>query len=110
MTIAVLAMFFSLAADDKPKTETQTLSEKNETALNAQLDRKLPEVIFNQNSMKDVFDFFSEVSGANVFIDRAALDSVGVAIDAPVKYRAKDVPFRDAVTAVLKSAGRECQS
>jgi beta-lactamase regulating signal transducer with metallopeptidase domain len=75
---------------------------KNEQA-EAQLDRQLPEVNFNNVAFTDVVDFLRDVSGAKVFVNWKALEAAGIKREATVSARLRMIPFRKALTVILDS-------
>jgi hypothetical protein len=87
MTLAVLLFSAPLAraAEEKPADPN--------TAVNAKLDRQLPEVNFKGQGLGDVLDFLRDVSGAEIFVNWRALEAVGVAKETPVTLKAKDMKF-----------------
>jgi type II secretory pathway component GspD/PulD (secretin)/tetratricopeptide (TPR) repeat protein len=72
-------------------------------ALQAQLDRHLPEVRFNANALSDVIDFLRDVSGANIYVDWKALEAASIARDAPVTAKLRDIKFSKALELIFKS-------
>jgi general secretion pathway protein D len=74
-----------------------------DTALQAQLDRHLPEVRFNANALSDVIDFLRDVTGANIYVDWKALEAASIARDAPVTARLRDIKFSKALELIFKS-------
>jgi hypothetical protein len=78
-----------------------------DAAVNAQLDRRLPEINFSGQALDDVIDFLRDVSGANIFVEWKMLDAAGIAKAAPVTLRLKDVKFRVALGLLLESISTE---
>ena len=78
-----------------------------DSALQAQLDRHLPEVRFNANALTDVIDFLRDVSGANIYVDWKTLEAAGIARDAPVTARLRDIKFSKALELIFKSVEGE---
>ena len=74
-----------------------------DSALQAQLNRHLPEVRFNANALTDVIDFLRDVSGANIYVDWKALEAANIAKDAPVTARLRDVKFSKALEVIFKN-------
>jgi type II secretory pathway component GspD/PulD (secretin)/tetratricopeptide (TPR) repeat protein len=74
-----------------------------DTALQAQLDRHLPEVKFNANALSDVIDFLRDVSGANIYVDWKALEAANIAKDAPVTAKLRDIKFSKALELIFKN-------
>jgi len=74
-----------------------------ERAVQAQLDRKLPEVKFDGVGFSDVIDFLRDVSGANIFVNWKALEAAGIDKNAPVTARLFNVKFSKALQVILDS-------
>ncbi len=74
-------------------------------AVRAQLDRKLPEVRFDNVGFSDVIDFLRDVSSANIFVNWRALEAAGVDKNAPVTARLRDVKFSKALDTILRDVG-----
>jgi type II secretory pathway component GspD/PulD (secretin) len=98
-------------ADDWPKISEMRDQEvaadrgedQEDAALQAQLDRHLPELRFNANALSDVIDFLRDVSGANIYVDWPALERASIAKDAPVTARLRDIKFSKALELIFKS-------
>ncbi len=78
-----------------------------DAALQAQLDRHLPELRFNANGLSDVIEFLRDVTGANIYVDWAALERASIAKDAPVTARLRDIKFSKALELIFKSVEGE---
>jgi general secretion pathway protein D len=79
--------------------------EKEDAQVQAQLDRKLPELRFDGVPFADVVDFLRDVSGSNIFVNWKALETAGVDKNAPVTARLRDVRFSKALNTVLQEVG-----
>jgi hypothetical protein len=108
--IAIIGIIFlfpmageSIGADTGSK-KAAAEETKAVAAVQQMLDRKLPEIRFNNNSLSDVIDFLRDVAGANIYVDWKSLESVNVAKDSPVTYSATDTKFGDVLNAVLANA------
>src|SRR5688572_29568783 len=77
---------------------------KEDDAVKAHLDRRLPELRFDGVALADVVDFMRDVTGANVFVNWQAIEKAGGKRDAPVTLRLRDVPFRTALDKIVASA------
>jgi beta-lactamase regulating signal transducer with metallopeptidase domain len=75
-------------------------------AVQAQLERKLPEVNFDDVGFGDVVDFLRDVGQTNIFVNWKALAAVGVDRASPVSVRLRDVRFGKALTVVLDSVSK----
>jgi type II secretory pathway component GspD/PulD (secretin) len=91
--------------DDEVKAE-QGL-DTTDAALQAQLDRRLPELHFNANGFADVVDFLRDVTGANIYVDWPALERASISRDAPVTARLRDIKFSKALELIFKSVEGE---
>jgi beta-lactamase regulating signal transducer with metallopeptidase domain len=72
-------------------------------AVQAQLDRQLPQVNFDAVGFSDVIDFLRDVSGANIFVNWKSLHTVGVDPNAPVTARLRNIKFSKALNIILDS-------
>jgi len=79
------------------------LREDDEIAVQAQLDRKFPEVKFGSLGLADVIDLLRDVSGANIFVNWKALEAAGIDKNAPATARLPNVKFSKALEVVLDS-------
>ena len=77
----------------------------DDLAVRAQLDRRLPEIRFDQVAFGDVVDFLRDVTGANLFVNWRALEAAGVERTAPVTARLRDVRFSKALSTILNDVG-----
>src|SRR4029079_10387367 len=50
---------------------------QEDLAVQAQLDRRLPEINFAGQGLADVIDFLRDVSGSNIFVNLRALVAAG---------------------------------
>ena len=75
----------------------------DQAALQAQLDKKLPALKVNANSLSDVIDYLRDVSGANIYVDWPALERASIARDAPVTANLHDIKFSKALDIIFKS-------
>ena len=107
--ICVLALTGPATAQEKPaaapaaKPPVAAAEDPRDKAVNAQLDRVLPEVNVPGVGLGDVIDFLRDVTGANIYVQWKALEAVGIGKETPVTFRAKDVKFRTALTKILDS-------
>ncbi|HXE52166.1 MAG TPA: hypothetical protein VN541_04090, partial [Tepidisphaeraceae bacterium] len=74
-------------------------------AVEAQLDRVLPEVSFDAVGFSDVVDFLRDVSGANLFVNWKAMEAAGIDRNTPVTARLHNVKFSKALSLILDSVG-----
>lgn len=79
------------------------LPSATDAATLAKLDKPLPELRFNGNSLKDVLDYLRDTSGLNIYVDWHALQRGGIAKDAPVTARLKDIKLSKALELIFKS-------
>ena len=75
--------------------------------MHCTLDRRLPEVNFDKNTLSDVIDFFCDVTGANIQVDWHALEAAGIKPDALVSLRVRDMKCQVALQRVLDNVGIE---
>ncbi|HWE94098.1 MAG TPA: VIT domain-containing protein [Tepidisphaeraceae bacterium] len=70
-------------------------------AVQARLDRQLPEVQFDGVGLGDAVDFLRDVSGANLFVNWKVLAAAGIERNTPVSARLRNVKFGKALATVL---------
>ena len=81
-----------------------TRKQKNR-AVQAQLDRALPEVTFDGVALSDVLDFLRDITNANLFVNWRALEGAGIDRNATVSARMKNVKFGKALQIILDGVG-----
>ena len=74
-------------------------------AVQAQLDRQLPELTFDAVGFSDVIDFLRDVSGANLFVNWKSLEAAGIDRNTPVTARLRNIKFSKALSIILDSVG-----
>ena len=74
-------------------------------AVQAQLDRQLPELQFDAVGFSDVIDFLRDVSGSNIFVNWKSMEAAGVDRNTPVTARLHNVKFSKALNIILDSVG-----
>ncbi|HWP39446.1 MAG TPA: hypothetical protein VNL70_00875, partial [Tepidisphaeraceae bacterium] len=90
----------------RDRTVAQERGERAEDAVvMAQLERKLPEVRFDNVAFADVIDFLRDVSATNIFVNWRALEAAGIDRNAPVTARLRDVKFSKALSTILSDVG-----
>jgi type II secretory pathway component GspD/PulD (secretin)/tetratricopeptide (TPR) repeat protein len=95
---------------DISQTRDQTVAAERganstDRAVQAQLDRQLPELQFDAIGFSDVIDFLRDVSGSNVFVNWKSLEAAGVDRNTPVTARLHNVKFSKALSIILDSVG-----
>jgi general secretion pathway protein D len=70
-------------------------------AIEAQLERKLPEIRFDAVAFGDVIDFLRDITGANIDVGWTALSAAGIDRNAPVTLRLHDAKFGVVLRKVL---------
>jgi type II secretory pathway component GspD/PulD (secretin)/tetratricopeptide (TPR) repeat protein len=91
--------------DDEVREE-QGEGDEN-SALQALLDRHIPDVKYNANSLTDVIENLRDTMSANIYVDWPALERASIARDAPVTARARDIKFSKALELIFKSVNGE---
>ncbi|MCC7350285.1 MAG: hypothetical protein IT446_06920 [Phycisphaerales bacterium] len=76
-----------------------------DAATRAQLERKLPELRFDQVPFGDVVGFLQDVSGANIFVNWRALEAAGIDRNTPVTARLRDIKFSKGLSTILSDVG-----
>ena len=74
-------------------------------AVTAELDKRLPEVKFDNVAFSDVIDFLRDITGANIFVNWRALEGAGIDKTAQVSARLRDVKFSKALNTILADVG-----
>jgi general secretion pathway protein D len=74
-------------------------------AVQAQLDRQLPELKFDAVGFSDVVDFLRDVSGANLFVNWKSLEAAGIDRNTPVNTTLRNIKFSKALSTILDSVG-----
>ena len=74
-------------------------------AVQAVLDRRLPEVKFDNVGFSDVIDFLRDITGANIFVNWRAMEAAAIDKNAPVTARLRDVKFSKALDIILSDVG-----
>lgn len=90
------------AANAAPSNAPAALSEspQNRAARN-RLEENLKELTADQQDLEKVLNYVRDNMGANIFVDWAALQKVGIKRTTPVSVSLKEVPFRRALTLIL---------
>jgi hypothetical protein len=70
----------------------------------AKLNRVLPELNVSAIELGDVVDFLRDVTGSNIFVNWRALEVAGVTKQTPVTIRVREMPFHEALRAMLDTA------
>jgi general secretion pathway protein D len=95
---------------DISQTRDQTVAAERgggagDRAVQAQLDRQLPELQFDAVGFSDVIDFLRDVSGSNIFVNWKSLEAAGVDRNTPVTARLHNIKFSKALNIILDSVG-----
>jgi hypothetical protein len=106
MRFAPLAVMLALAWAATVHAEGQTTvgvpaDPKIDAAVHAALDKRLPELRFDNVGFSDVVDFLRDVTGTNIFVNWKKIEAAGIDRNTPVSARLGDVPFRKALRVVL---------
>ena len=80
---------------------------RKEVDTNEALEKKLPELRFDNVGFADVIDFLRDVTGANIFVNWKQMEEGGIDKNAPVTARLRDIPMGKALTIILDSVGGE---
>ncbi|HVT90213.1 MAG TPA: hypothetical protein VHD56_15280 [Tepidisphaeraceae bacterium] len=76
-----------------------------DAAVLAILEKKLPEVKFENLGLADVVQFLQDVSGANIVPIWRALETAGIDRNTPVNARLRDVKFSKVLDTILRDVG-----
>ena len=74
-------------------------------AIDARLDRILPDVKFDGVGFADALDFLRDISGINLFVDWKHLEQAKVDRNAPMNVSVKNQKFIDVLQTLLDLAG-----
>src|SRR5689334_2468229 len=77
------------------------LAAQTASDADARLQRRLPEVHLHGVALADAVDFLRDVSGANFFVDWAALKGANVTKDHPITLDAQNVMVAQCLEQVL---------
>jgi general secretion pathway protein D len=94
-----------LSATRERTTAFERGERAEDQAVVAQLERKLPEVRFENVAFQDVIEFLRDVSLANIFVNWRALEAAGIDRTAQVTARLRDVKFSKALETILRDVG-----
>jgi hypothetical protein len=104
MLVLFIGMAWWARADDKARdADDKAIA----PAMQAQLDRELPEIRFGGQALSDIIDFLRDVSGANIYVDWRAAEAAGIKKNAAVNVQLRNVKFSTALTKVLESVSTE---
>ncbi|HEV8293456.1 MAG TPA: M56 family metallopeptidase, partial [Tepidisphaeraceae bacterium] len=79
---------------------TETANEKTKAALR----RPLPEVKFENVTLKDAIDFIRDVTELNIYMDWKAAEAAGIAPDLAITLRLRNVPGSEVLRLMLREA------
>jgi bla regulator protein BlaR1 len=74
-------------------------------AMLAQLQRRLPEINFQQIPLADAIDFLREVTGANIDVGWKAFEGAGLDRNEPVTLRVRNVTFEQVLRQLCRQMG-----
>lgn len=97
--VFVALLFLSFLGAAPPAKEKVELPEQR--AVQAQLDRTLPEVSFDNIALGDVVEFLRDVTNANLFVNWKALEDAGIDRNTAVTVRLRNVKFSKALHVIL---------
>lgn len=73
--------------------------------LEAQLDRRLPEVRFDRVALDETIDFMRDLTGCNIYVDWRGIKAAGVAKNTPVAMNANNLPTREVFQDIFDRTG-----
>jgi hypothetical protein len=102
----MLANQSAFAADPAPApTPPAVATDATQNAVSdemaALLNKRLPEVKFDNVALADVIDFLRDVTGANVHVDWRSFEAAGIDKNAQVSLRLRNVKFSTVLDTVL---------
>ncbi len=89
----------AVSADRLPDAPVITAGERD--PARKQFTQRIP-VAFDENSLEDVFDYFRDTTGVNVFVNWSALEAGGADIDTLISLTLNDTPAETALSLVLQ--------
>jgi beta-lactamase regulating signal transducer with metallopeptidase domain len=69
------------------------------------LEKVLPQTNFQGITFEDAIDYFRDTTGANIFVNKNALEAAGVSMSTPITLKLHGVKFSKALGTVLDLAG-----
>jgi Flp pilus assembly secretin CpaC len=78
---------------------------KEDQAIQAMLDRRLPSVQLQGQAFTDAVDFLKDVTGANILVNWKALEADNIDKQTPVTAELHDVKFSKVLDVILSQAG-----
>jgi len=84
--------------------EQQPPSKPATQSIQANLNRKIPELSFDEVGFGEVVDFLRGASGANLFVDWKSLEAAGISRNTPVSARMRNISFSKALSVILDAA------
>lgn len=78
---------------------------KEDQAIQATLDRRLPSVQLQGQPFTDAVDFLKDVTGANILVNWKALEADSIDKQTPVNAELHDVKFSKVLDVILQQAG-----
>jgi len=78
---------------------------KEDQAIQATLDRRLPSVQLQGQAFTDAVDFLKDVTGANILVNWKALEADSIDKQTPVTAELHDVKFSKVLDVILQQAG-----
>ena len=90
-----------------PAAEAAPAREPVDPAMEALLEREMPEVNFDSVALSDVIDFLRDVTASNIAVDWRGFEAAGIDRNVPVSMKLKSVPFKDVLKILLKDLSPE---
>ena len=73
--------------------------------VEAQLDRLVPEVMFEGVGLSDTLDFLRDISGAVLEVNWLAIEAAGVNRNTPISLKVVNVKFSKVIAEIVSQAG-----
>lgn len=89
----------------RDRTNAEQGQSQVDAQVRAQLDRRLPELRFDQVPLDEVINFLRDVTNANIFVNWNALEKESIDKSTAVSARLRDVKFSKALDVILKYVG-----
>ncbi len=107
--VAVVASAAALRAQTTQPAEgavAPAASVPAEAVVVTPMERALPEVNFTEVPLADVIDFLRDVSGANIFVNWRALETIGIYRQTTITVDLRNVPPRAMLKYLLAATGK----
>lgn len=100
-------VYLSTKDDIKQRGEAKPLPARGDEAAAEQTDellnRRMPEINFNQTGVSDVLEFVKDITQLDIQVNWDALEKAGIKTQSPVTVRVRDLSLRRTLRLVLEN-------